>query len=157
MAFAEVGLENPWTAAQRFLQANELPLSYLDEVVRFIEKNTAGVSLGGGGTQYSDPYTGTNQFTNVLWGVPDVLHFLKEDPDTSQQVVPCQTRLPGEIPSLERLGTNRRLHQLVPPKADTPTRSRGITDINLPLLPDSRLNRPILLHRPPARVVSYPM
>lgn len=45
-------------AAQRFLQANELPMSYMDEVVRFIEKNSSGVSLGGGGAEYSDPYTG---------------------------------------------------------------------------------------------------
>ena len=59
-------LENPWTAAQRFLQANELPLSYLDEVVRFIEKNTAGVSLGGGGGQYNDPYTGTDSSLDVF-------------------------------------------------------------------------------------------
>jgi phospholipase A-2-activating protein len=58
-------LENPWTAAQRFLEANELPMSYLDEVVRFIEKNTAGVSLGGGGGQYSDPYTGTDPLMDV--------------------------------------------------------------------------------------------
>ena len=51
-------LENPYTAAQRFLQNNDLPLSYLDEVVRFIEKNTAGVNIGGGNNQYVDPYTG---------------------------------------------------------------------------------------------------
>ena len=49
--------ENPYTAAQRFLQNNELPLTYLDEVVRFIEKNTQGVSLGGGG-EFVDPFTG---------------------------------------------------------------------------------------------------
>jgi len=63
---SELSLENPWTAAQRFLQANELPLSYLDEVVRFIEKNTAGVSLGGGGGQYSDPYTGADSSADVF-------------------------------------------------------------------------------------------
>ena len=33
-------------------------MSYLDEVVRFIEKNTAGVNIGGGNNQYVDPYTG---------------------------------------------------------------------------------------------------
>ncbi len=49
--------ENPYTAAQRFLEANDLPLSYLDEVVRFIEKNTAGATIGSS-TQFSDPYTG---------------------------------------------------------------------------------------------------
>lgn len=51
--------ENPYAAAQRFLERNELPTSYLDQVVQFIEKNTAGVNLGSGGNnEYVDPYTG---------------------------------------------------------------------------------------------------
>lgn len=50
--------ENPYNAAQRFLQNNELPLSYLDEVVKFIEKSTAGVNIGTGGDQFVDPFTG---------------------------------------------------------------------------------------------------
>ncbi|GEQ68402.1 hypothetical protein JCM33374_g2070 [Metschnikowia sp. JCM 33374] len=37
--------ENPYIAAERFLAANELPASYTEEVVKFINKNTAGVSL----------------------------------------------------------------------------------------------------------------
>ena len=45
-------------AAQRFLQANELEMSYIDQVVKFIEQNTAGVQLGTGGAEYSDPFTG---------------------------------------------------------------------------------------------------
>lgn len=40
--------ENPYTAAEKFLANNDLPSSYTDEVVRFIEQNTSGVSLGGG-------------------------------------------------------------------------------------------------------------
>lgn len=52
--------ENPYVAAQRFLTAQELPMTYLDEVVKFIEKNTGGVSLGGG-AQYSDPFTGMSE------------------------------------------------------------------------------------------------
>ena len=53
--------ENPYSAAQRFLEQNELPTSYLDEVVRFIEKNTTGVNLGGGSNDFVDPYTGMLQ------------------------------------------------------------------------------------------------
>jgi phospholipase A-2-activating protein len=49
--------ENPFEAAQRFLHAHELPLTYIDQVVNFIEKNTAGVSLGTS-NQFVDPYTG---------------------------------------------------------------------------------------------------
>ncbi|TFK30205.1 phospholipase A-2-activating protein [Coprinopsis marcescibilis] len=54
--------DNPYSAAQRFLAANELPPSYLDEVVRFIEKNTAGVSIGTGNEEYVDPYTGASRY-----------------------------------------------------------------------------------------------
>lgn len=38
--------ENPYVAADRFLAANDLPLSYTDEVVRFLLENTKGFSLG---------------------------------------------------------------------------------------------------------------
>ncbi|KZT09614.1 PFU-domain-containing protein [Laetiporus sulphureus 93-53] len=54
--------ENPYNAAQRFLQNHDLPLSYLDEVVRFIEKNTAGVSVGSGNNQLVDPFTGASRY-----------------------------------------------------------------------------------------------
>ncbi|KAI0683709.1 phospholipase A-2-activating protein [Cytidiella melzeri] len=53
--------ENPYNAAQRFLLANELPLSYLDEVVRFIEKNTAAVKIGGS-SEFQDPFTGASRY-----------------------------------------------------------------------------------------------
>jgi phospholipase A-2-activating protein len=49
--------ENPFTAAQRFLQQNDLPSSYIDQVVNFIEKNTSGISLGTN-REYVDPFTG---------------------------------------------------------------------------------------------------
>ncbi|THG97700.1 hypothetical protein EW026_g4355 [Hermanssonia centrifuga] len=54
--------ENPYTAAQRFLDNHELPHSYLDEVVRFIEKNTAGVNIGSGGGEFVDPFTGASRY-----------------------------------------------------------------------------------------------
>ncbi|KAG0632820.1 WD40-repeat-containing domain protein [Tuber brumale] len=38
--------ENPFEAARRFLEANELPISYLDTVGQFIMKNAGGVALG---------------------------------------------------------------------------------------------------------------
>lgn len=51
-------VDNPFSAAQKFLETNELSLNYIDEVVKFIEKNTAGVNIGTGGEDYVDPYTG---------------------------------------------------------------------------------------------------
>lgn len=52
--------ENPYAAAQRFLEKNDLPQQYIDQVVQFIDKNTSGVSLGG--PQYADPYTGASRY-----------------------------------------------------------------------------------------------
>jgi hypothetical protein len=50
-------IENPFSAAQRFLEKNDLPLSYIDQVVQFIEKNTGGINLGGR-EEFVDPFTG---------------------------------------------------------------------------------------------------
>lgn len=58
--------ENPYSAAQKFLESNDLPLSYIDEVVKFIEKNTSGVNIGTGGEDYVDPYTGNWQGKAVI-------------------------------------------------------------------------------------------
>lgn len=38
--------QNPYDAATKFLQDNELPLSYLEETANFIIKNTQGTTLG---------------------------------------------------------------------------------------------------------------
>jgi phospholipase A-2-activating protein len=57
--------ENPWVAAQRFLDRNELPAGYAEQVVDFIQKNTGGVQLGtgGGSSDYVDPFTGGSRYT----------------------------------------------------------------------------------------------
>jgi len=51
-------------AAQTFLVKNELPASYLDQVVDFIHKNTNGETLGQDNSNtYVDPYTGSSRYT----------------------------------------------------------------------------------------------
>lgn len=62
--------ENPWTAAQRFLEKNELPSGYAEQVVDFIQKNTGGVQLGAGGgnDNYADPLTGGSRYTGASSG-----------------------------------------------------------------------------------------
>lgn len=40
--------ENPYERARKFLEDNKLPLTYLDNVVQFIEQNTKGATLGDG-------------------------------------------------------------------------------------------------------------
>lgn len=38
--------QNPYEAATKFIQDNELPMSYLDQVAQFIVQNTQGTTLG---------------------------------------------------------------------------------------------------------------
>ncbi|KAF8860264.1 PFU-domain-containing protein [Acephala macrosclerotiorum] len=38
--------QNPYEAATKFIQDNELPIAYLDEVANFITKNTQGATVG---------------------------------------------------------------------------------------------------------------
>ncbi|KAI0822742.1 phospholipase A-2-activating protein [Trametes gibbosa] len=90
--------ENPYTAAQRFLQNNDLPLSYLDEVVRFIEKNASGVTIGASTQQYSDPYTGASRYqasqTSASGGGSDYM-----DPFTGASRYRAQPAAPTSPPA----------------------------------------------------------
>ncbi|THU81513.1 phospholipase A-2-activating protein [Dendrothele bispora CBS 962.96] len=54
--------ENPFAAAQRFLESNDLPMHQIDEVVDFIQKSTSGVNIGSGSEEYVDPYTGASRY-----------------------------------------------------------------------------------------------
>ena len=47
--------QNPYEAAQKFLEKNGLDMGYVDQVVKFIEQNTGGVKLGTSGGAV-DPY-----------------------------------------------------------------------------------------------------
>lgn len=47
--------ENPYDAARRFLEQNELPMAYLDNVANFLIKNSEGVDLTAQ-TPAADPY-----------------------------------------------------------------------------------------------------
>ncbi|KAL2136465.1 hypothetical protein VTI74DRAFT_3484 [Chaetomium olivicolor] len=49
--------QNPYEAATKFLGDNELPISYIDEVAKFIVKNTQGATIGQStGAPSADPY-----------------------------------------------------------------------------------------------------
>ncbi|KAF5135103.1 Ubiquitin homeostasis protein lub1 [Metarhizium anisopliae] len=48
--------ENPYERATKFLNDNELPLSYLDNVANFITENTKGATLGQTQSSGPDPY-----------------------------------------------------------------------------------------------------
>jgi phospholipase A-2-activating protein len=51
-------IEDPWHAARRFLEANELDPQFLEQVANFIIQNTAGVQLGSAAGN-PDPFTGS--------------------------------------------------------------------------------------------------
>lgn len=52
--------ENAYSAAQKFLDKNELPAEYLEQVVSFIDKNVEGATIGGRSNEaYVDPFSGT--------------------------------------------------------------------------------------------------
>jgi len=51
--------EDPWFAAQAFLDKNNLSQLFLDQVANFITENTKGATLTqGSGSGYADPFTG---------------------------------------------------------------------------------------------------
>ncbi|CAE6490551.1 unnamed protein product [Rhizoctonia solani] len=74
--------ENPYSAAQRFLAENELPMEYIDQVVSFIEKNTGGVKMEQQSQQFVDPYTGASRYQANPTSAPTSNHASYSDPFT---------------------------------------------------------------------------
>lgn len=56
-----VYIENPFQAAQTFIETNDLPQSYLEEIANFVIKNAQVVTLGAETVAHTnvDPFTGT--------------------------------------------------------------------------------------------------
>lgn len=54
--------QNPYEAATKFLQDNELPISYLDQTANFIIKNTQGATLGQSQPSGADPWGTENRY-----------------------------------------------------------------------------------------------
>ncbi|KAI8902774.1 WD40-repeat-containing domain protein [Globomyces pollinis-pini] len=55
--------DNPYLAAQQFIEANEISQDYLDQIADFIMKNSKGVTLGVENTGgYADPFTGSSRY-----------------------------------------------------------------------------------------------
>ncbi|KAJ1947287.1 WD repeat protein Lub1, partial [Linderina pennispora] len=54
--------ENVYSAAQKFLERNQLNMEFLDQVVDFIIKNTDGAQIGTDQTQGADPFTGGSRY-----------------------------------------------------------------------------------------------
>lgn len=59
--------EDPYFAAQKFINDNMLPAVYLEQIVEFINNNTQQVGAGNNNssqTSYVDPYTGASRYVS---------------------------------------------------------------------------------------------
>ncbi|KAJ4359017.1 WD repeat protein Lub1 [Ascochyta clinopodiicola] len=54
--------QNHYEAARKFIEDNELPLTYLDQVANFIVQNTQGATLGQGSAQGADPWGSESRY-----------------------------------------------------------------------------------------------
>lgn len=52
--------EDPWFAAKKFLDNNDLSPLFLDQVANFVVENTKGVTLTQTSLQSGDPFTGND-------------------------------------------------------------------------------------------------
>ena len=77
--------QNPYETATKFLQDNELPISYLEETANFITKNTQGETLG---QQSGPPPAGADP-----WGSEN-RYRPGEQPSSSYQPKPAQSQGP---------------------------------------------------------------
>ncbi|TIB97196.1 WD-40 repeat-containing protein [Wallemia mellicola] len=108
-------IENPYIAAQRFLEKNMLPLTYLDETVKFIESNTSGVELGQGSSEFVDPYTGASRYQSTPAALSSDNAY--KDPWTGSTPVSASSVLPIKGPYLTFTQANvtamlEKIHQL---------------------------------------------
>ncbi|KAJ4367856.1 WD repeat protein Lub1 [Didymella sp. IMI 355093] len=54
--------QNHYEVARKFIEDNELPLTYLDQVANFIVQNTQGATLGQSSTQGTDPWGSESRY-----------------------------------------------------------------------------------------------
>ena len=54
--------ENPYAAAQRFIERNNLPMVYLDQITNYIiqQAGEGAAAAVSGGSEYQDPFTGSS-------------------------------------------------------------------------------------------------
>ena len=51
-------VDNPWVAAQEFIDREELPKEFLDQIAQFIYQNTKGVNIGATSGIAFNPFSG---------------------------------------------------------------------------------------------------
>jgi hypothetical protein len=64
-------IDNPWVAAQEFIDREELPKEFLDQVAHFIYQNTKGVNIGAAsGTPPFNPFSGIITKVGIHLSIP---------------------------------------------------------------------------------------
>ena len=90
--------QNPYEAATKFLEDNELPMTYLDQVANFITTNTQGATLGQSSQAPSQAPTGSDP-----WGMESRYRPGDSGSSTSQSVPPPPTERPKVLPQTQYL------------------------------------------------------
>jgi phospholipase A-2-activating protein len=91
--------QNPYEAATKFIQDNELPITYLDQVANFITTNTKGATIGQSepGPVGSDPWGSDNRYRPGETSTPTVA--------TPPKIIPQKeylTILVARVPAMQK-------------------------------------------------------
>lgn len=97
--------QNPYEVAQKFIANNELPMSYIDQVVDFINKNSQGATIGQPQAQGSDP-----------WGSGS--RYRPGDADTGTNFAPAQASKPKVLPQTQYLSIATGNFEMIRKKAE---------------------------------------
>jgi len=81
-------IQNPYDAATKFLQDNELPMTYLEETANFIIKNTQGATLGQAQDTGADAWGSENRYR------PGEVSSYRPPPTAPKKTLPQKQYLP---------------------------------------------------------------
>jgi phospholipase A-2-activating protein len=79
--------QNPYDAANKFIQDNELPITYLEEVANFIVRNTQGATLG----QPASEPTDSDPLSGARYRPGDISNYVPPSPRSN--ILPQKTYL----------------------------------------------------------------
>jgi len=116
--------QNPYEAATKFIQDNELPISYLDQVANFITTNTAGATIGQSSQapSSSDPW-GSGAYTPGQAN-PAASQSISQPPSSRPKVLPQKTYLAIKTANLRTV--RKKIEEL-----NTQLIAEGSKDISL--------------------------
>jgi phospholipase A-2-activating protein len=93
--------QNHYEAARKFIDDNELPVTYLDQVANFIVQNTQGATLGQSSAPGSDPWGSESRYRPGDAG------------ETASQPAPAAAPAPKILPQKEYLPISTGNHKVI--------------------------------------------